>query len=166
MLTGIAPDGRIKRYHTDEERFWDKVDIKSKDDCWIWLASNSGNRYGKYKNNKKFYQAHRYAWILTNGSIPDDVLVLHKCDNGFCVNPNHLYLGSQSDNMRDRSLRYKGRTGPSCKVDIEDIVYMKSAIYNKRMTQAELARLFGISPRYVGDLVTGVCGINATPRGQ
>jgi len=95
-------------YKILNERFWKKVDIKGPDECWEWKASLR-NDYGQIKVNGRMMRANRVAWELTNGMIPDNKLVLHKCDNRKCVNPNHLYLGTSSDNMIDKINR--GRTG-------------------------------------------------------
>ena len=93
-------------------RFSDKYTI-SDDGCWLWTANNNG-RYGKMKINGKFISAHRVSYQLFNGPINDN-LVLHKCDNSFCVNPEHLYLGTVSDNQKDRYRRskrfYRGQDG-------------------------------------------------------
>ena len=89
----------------DDIRFWGKVDIKCRDDCWEWQASTSGGRYGKFKVNGKLVSSHRYAYQYAYGDLRDNMLVLHHCDNKRCVNPNHLYQGTQFDNIRDRDLR-------------------------------------------------------------
>ena len=83
-----------------KERFWSKVDIKGKDNCWNWKASTSDG-YGRFGIDRVIKLAHRVSWILTNGPIPEGKLVLHNCDNKLCVNPNHLYIGTHLDNMSD-----------------------------------------------------------------
>ena len=76
--------------------------------CWIWRgARSSENRYGSVSNNRENVRAHRLSWTIYNGDIPGGMCVLHRCDNGLCVNPRHLFLGTQLDNARDRSA--KGR---------------------------------------------------------
>lgn len=69
--------------------------------CWIWtgLLSNSG--YGKIGDDYKTYSTHRYSYTLYKGEIPKGKLVLHSCDTKECCNPNHLFLGTQSDNIKD-----------------------------------------------------------------
>mgnify|MGYP001206704065 CR=1 FL=1 len=88
-----------------EERFWTKVNIKDSDDCWEWLYSLSHRGYGRFELNGKVISAHRMAYILTNGPIPKGLYILHKCDNRKCVNPTHLYVGTQGDNITDREKR-------------------------------------------------------------
>lgn len=105
QMHGRDPDGKLRLFNSAEERFWSKVDVKGEDDCWIWKASTVKGRYGKFKYERVTYPAHRFAWIITNGLISDDVQVLHKCNNSLCVNPSHLALGQQLENMRDKKKR-------------------------------------------------------------
>ena len=78
------------------------------EDCNIWEGAIwSQGRYGMRKFNGKSMGAHRAAWIELNGEIPKGLVVCHKCDNGLCVNPNHLFLGTMKDNMQD--CKAKGR---------------------------------------------------------
>jgi hypothetical protein len=75
----------------------------SKEDCWHWFAAvRAGGGYGQIRLNGKTHGAHRYYYEKYNGPIPKGALVLHKCDNMACVNPDHLYLGDHYDNARDR----------------------------------------------------------------
>ncbi len=93
------------------ERFFSKVSIYN-NGCWMWKGAKVSHRYGAFHyvhDGHRESRAHRIAWILFIGDIPRNVYVLHKCDNGFCVNPMHLFLGDQRDNLLDCAK--KGRIG-------------------------------------------------------
>lgn len=89
-----------------EERFWSHVD--KSDGCWEWKLAPLSSGYGRFTlTRRKSVRAHRMAWELEHGPIPDEMCVLHECDNRLCVRPSHLFLGTNVDNMRDRDA--KGR---------------------------------------------------------
>lgn len=84
-----------------EQRFWKKVEKGS--ECWLWTGGikSKEHPYGKMFVGKKYQRAHRISWELHNGSIPEGMHVLHKCDNPRCVRPDHLFLGNHAQNMED-----------------------------------------------------------------
>ena len=86
------------------KRFWDKVDKSG--DCWEWQGATASG-YGRIYFNGKYDGAHRVSLLLSGVDIPSGMCVLHTCDNKLCVNPDHLRIGSQSDNIKD--MYEKGR---------------------------------------------------------
>lgn len=98
------------------ERFWKKVKKGGPDDCWIWTGCVNGGGYGQISAGgpRRMIPAHRVALLLDGTDVPLGKYVLHKCDNPPCVNPRHLFVGTNSDNMKD--MVAKGR-GPGLKAE-------------------------------------------------
>jgi hypothetical protein len=82
-------------------RFWAKVDRSDPDGCWPWIGHRIRKGYGIHWAFNRKTVAHRRAYELTYGSIPDGLFVCHHCDNPPCCNPDHLFVGTNSDNMQD-----------------------------------------------------------------
>lgn len=144
------------------QRFWDKVDIKTENECWNWKASTRGHSthdYGRFYFRKTRIQSHRVAWIISFGEIPIGLKVCHKCDNPKCVNPNHLFLGTQEDNMKD--CKKKGRTGQNltcgttrynAKVNDQKVKIIR-AMFDNGYTNKGLSKMFEIAPSTICDIV-------------
>lgn len=88
------------------ERFWRKVIVT--ETCWLWKNAKNNKGYGRLSDGVSVQCSHRIAWAMFRGSIPANIMVLHGCDTPLCVNPNHLFLGTQLDNVRD--MMNKGRS--------------------------------------------------------
>lgn len=93
-----------------EKRFMDKVSMEALTGCWIWTGARQ-RAYGKIRVFYRDVRAHRFSWEMHKGPIPEGMDVLHHCDNPLCVNPNHLFIGSQRDNMDDMNRKGRGRHG-------------------------------------------------------
>lgn len=99
------PKGIYPRAMTLEQRFWSKVDKNGptmphmSTPCWVWIGGKTGNGYGGITIRGRMRGAHRVAWELTHGPIPNGMQVLHECDNPVCV--RHLFLGTHHDNIDD-----------------------------------------------------------------
>lgn len=83
------------------ERFEAKYIPEPNTGCWLWTSTQQTFGYGAFRFRGGYQKAHRVAWILYRGVIPDNLCVLHKCDTPTCVNPDHLFLGSRTDNNAD-----------------------------------------------------------------
>ena len=99
------------------DQFWGKVDRTG--DCWLWTGNINSDGYGRIGVNYKNILAHRFSWGLHFGMIPKGMNVLHECDNPPCVNPAHLFLGTQADNMKD--MVAKGRSHTAFKLTVYDV---------------------------------------------
>lgn len=134
-------------------RFMDKIS-KRKDGCWDWKSAffNDGYGYFSYgsrkEGNYRTYRAHRFSYLLFKGEIPEEICVCHTCDNPKCVNPNHLFLGSRSDNTRDmynkgRGVNNRGENHGMSKLKEKDIKLIFK-LRKKGLTQAVIGRNFGV----------------------
>ena len=126
-------------------RFWNKVEIT--DDCWLWTAATTSNGYGSFGLNGCVVYAHRFAYELCIGQIPEDQQVLHSCDNPPCCNPAHLFLGSHADNMADMATKHRNRFGVSHhNAKLSDIkVAQIRAGYAAGETQRTLAKKYCVN---------------------
>lgn len=124
------------------DRFW--ANVNQNGECWIYEARTPDkNWYGRVRRNGKTEFAHRVAYELANGPIPEGTCVLHRCDNPPCVNPAHLFLGTQQDNMADKVA--KGRSNPmGRKLKPWQVLAIRRE-FRAGTTIAELARRYGIA---------------------
>jgi len=98
----------VKLSDNDLARFWDKIEVGKKNDCWPWKKSTRGSLgYGQFRIGNKICDAHRISLELGHGPLKKGRYVCHSCDNPLCCNPHHLFGGTQKENMDDMS--QKGR---------------------------------------------------------
>jgi hypothetical protein len=132
--------------------FWSLVDIKRAPEsnlvtCWEWQGSCFSNGYGRTIVARKSVGAHRRAYELAVGEIPEGISVCHRCDNRRCVRPSHLFLGTPKDNLRDmvekgRSL--SGERNPNAKLTATDAAEIRRRYAAGGITQRELAEEYGV----------------------
>ena len=152
-----------------EDRFWDKVH-RIPDGCWIWAASRTSQGYGQVNANRRPTVAHRVAWELSYGPIPDGLFVCHHCDNRACVRPDHLFLGTAADNGADMARKGRSMAGdrnpsrlypdrikrgeqlPHTKLT-EDGVRQIRRLHATGYTYDQLARMFSVKKMAICDAV-------------
>ncbi len=135
-LTVMFDEGTISR-------FLDKIEIDDNTGCWEWTASSMSEGYGQFNINGSMLLAHRVSFEIHKGYIPEGLYVLHSCDNRLCVNPDHLWLGTQKENIAD--MVGKGRHIGDRKLTEEDVEVIRYLFDTKQMLQKDLAIAFGIS---------------------
>ena len=108
--TCLTAKRKRKAEENAASRFWAKVDRRGGNECWEWKGYRALLGYGRVKFRAGETQmSHRIAYLLANGEHPESMFVCHRCDNPPCCNPNHLFLGTHLDNMKDMAA--KGRSG-------------------------------------------------------
>jgi len=137
-----------------KERFWNKVNIRSKNECWEWQGYINTRKYGLFGFKGKLIRVHRFAWLTEHKTIPEGLWVLHKCDNTICVNPNHLFLGTHKDNMIDMTRKTRqayGENHSQNKLTDKQVIEIRSQV-KKRGDQARLARKFNVSEETISSV--------------
>lgn len=131
-------------------RFWSKVKKAEGSGCWEWQAGKT-NGYGEFKVRGRDHSAHRFAYQITYGAIPDGFCVCHHCDNPLCVRPDHLFLGTIADNNHDASK--KGRNlgcgparghGSKTKLTRQAVKEIRDIYSTKHISQRALAKRYGV----------------------
>lgn len=132
-------------------RFWSKVDKRGPDDCWLWTRSKDRFGYGQFFAGQHAVQrnprAHRVAYELSKGAIPSGLCVLHSCDNRPCCNPAHLWVGSNAENVADKTA--KGRQTKGAQINTAklnaDAVRAIRRLKASGLSCAAVARVHGVS---------------------
>lgn len=138
--------------------------VEKTDTCWLWRGKCVNNKgYAAITMRRRGYGIHRLSYALAFGEVPDDLFVLHRCDTPLCVNPEHLFLGTQADNIAD--CKQKGRLRPPLvgygtssphsklsEVMARNIVSLNAAGFSSPV----LGRMFGVSHNAIRDVLHGV----------
>lgn len=140
------------------ERLLSKIDVMGPDDCWPFMGHCNEDGYGTFSLGDDMVGAHRAIWILTNGLIPDDRHVLHRCDNPPCCNLRHLFLGDNETNVADkmakgRHVTRRGEDNPCAKITFE----VAQNIRSNQLSNAKAAKVFGISATRIGQIRRNEC---------
>jgi HNH endonuclease len=158
------------RYQPLRERFEAKISPEPLTGCWLWTGAVTTSKntypYGSIKTDRRdarpqrLEAAHRVAWLLYRGPIPDGLDVLHKCDQPYCVNPDHLFIGTHAENMADmvRKGRSNARPGQLAHATLNAVIAQQ--IRDRRAAgerPTALAREFGISRQQVHRIYVRKC---------
>lgn len=132
--------------------------------CHEWQGHIMRNGYGQFNVNGKVQLTHRVSYEMSNGCIPQGMYVLHRCDNPACCNPEHLFVGTQADNMRDAKLKGRsrsplidnpriGKLNVNAKMTDELVARARSMYATGGYSQPQLARMFGVSKASMNSLL-------------
>ena len=125
------------------QKIFDRSVIR-KDGCWDWDGIAHAMGYIPMKHGKKFTWAHRISWFLYFGNIPDGLNVLHKCDNRRCSNPDHLFLGTIQDNIKDMDNKGRRHIFTGAKLSYNEVLEIKKLLL-LGVPVARIARDFKMS---------------------
>lgn len=130
--------------------------VKNENGCWIWTASKSKQGYGHISYNQKVHLAHRVSWILYRHEIGSDIKVCHFCDQPSCVNPEHLFLGTQKDNMSDakKKGRLLHRKRRITKLTYDQVKEIRN-LHSKGISIKQLQNKFLVSEGHIGKIING-----------
>jgi hypothetical protein len=135
------------------ERFW--LQVGKTIGCWTWKGRVDKDGYGE------FYplMAHRFSWQLHNGPIPENLCVLHHCDNPPCTNPDHLYIGTPSDNAHDRMIRgrERGELHGMAIVNESQVREIRHRYVTENISQEYLGAEYGLSQTSISQIVLRKC---------
>jgi len=142
-------------------QFWMRAQkTEDANECWIWCSTKDRNGYGIFSFGGEVYRAHRIAYELSNGAFPARMLVCHYCDNPACVNPNHLFIGTQKENMSDcaskgRKPSFCGEKNSRHKVTALQVEQIRREYSRGGVTQKELGCKYGISRGGLARIIRG-----------
>jgi hypothetical protein len=143
---------------TETEKFWSRVDKSG--DCWLWTGRKNGYGYGRFAND---LMAHRVSYSLANGSVPEGMHVLHHCDNRLCVNPQHLYAGTDKDNAHDKVQRgrcpkvnpkVRGEGNGSAKLTETQVKEILS-LHKSGLSNVSISHKYGVYQANIARIVNG-----------
>ncbi len=142
-----------------EQRFWESVDRSGGlNACWEWKDRRDKDGYGHSFKQTSSQRAHRSAYMYVKGHIPDDLCILHSCDNPPCCNPAHLSVGTHADNGRDKRLRNRSASGTrngNAKLTLAKVLHMRALwdYDSTRYTAIVLSRKFNIGVPHIYNVV-------------
>jgi hypothetical protein len=163
-----APGGYADTFEAklerDKKRFWDQVKAEV-GSCWLWQGPKSSDGYGRFNSRAygKRFRAHRFAWLATFGTLPEELHGCHKCDTPLCVRPDHLFMGTARENSHDAQQKgrlsvpgkgLKGAANKRAKLTETDVVAIRQAYADGVSKIPGLARRYGVSTTVIHHVVT------------
>jgi len=140
-------------------RFHEQFVKGSPNDCWEWRGVKFNTGYGSLAIANVHYLAHRLAFLVANGKINPDLLVMHSCDNRKCVNPKHLSQGTDADNIRDAWLKGRmpnGERNGMAKLSEKEVVEIKGQFRSGRFSMSQLAEQYGVCVPCIWRIIHGL----------
>lgn len=138
------------------DRFWEKVDIKSEDECWEWTGRKLDDGYGLINENGIQYRAHRLSYEVNNGMIDDGMVIRHTCNNPKCVNPKHLVQGTHKQNSEDMVAAGHSQFGTKNTNSVlnDELVKEIREIYaTKKHSYKSIGFKFNVSEATIGQII-------------
>lgn len=160
MATKLAAY-RLNKKMTDEQKFMRFVFPEANSGCWLWVGGTARYGYGTFRLNKKGHMAHKFSYEMFKGQVPPGYVIRHKCDVTCCVNPDHLDIGTQADNLRDMHERGRnnqpfGEAKSQSKLTTEKVREIKIHLRDKTFpSYAALARAYGITVSALYEIRSG-----------
>lgn len=163
----LNPHGKYGKFVSEplSKRFAKQIEKRGPDECWPWKGGRNGEGYGRIYFDGNTHNAQRAAWILFRGPIPEGMFVCHSCDNPYCVNPAHLFLGTPTDNMRDRDAKgrqARGERDGNAKLTEDNV----RAIRRSCKSIYALSDLFGVAPTTIACARNGTTWAHVRCRGE
>lgn len=150
--------GELEFTPSDRKRFEAKIQkSEDPDGCWVWTSAFNRQRYGLFEMRTTTMRAHRVSFELANGPIQNGLFVCHRCDNPACVNPAHLFLGNQFDNMRDASKKGRmpiGATNIRSKLNPHAVSNIRKLLA-EGVSQAKVGAMFGVDQTAISSIHCG-----------
>jgi hypothetical protein len=157
----IQRRSRIRKIRSPNsiDTFWSRVQKAEPQRCWNWLAGRDPNGYGNFSMGGLSYRVHRFSWELAHGAIGDrTIYVCHRCDNPSCVNPKHLFLGTNRDNIRDSVKKLRRRQGGlhhNAKLDGSKVREIRRLLAGGDHSQRTIGRMFGVARGTIAHIAQG-----------